>query len=183
MKEMKQIVLRHYLSGDMGWGIDKGVSIRHQLDRDISEFPPCVVGLDLSGIRLLDVSFSREVVVETLRRYRPAYQFIIMNPENEVVVENLEAALERRGETALLHKKDGKIELIGSQLGAALSSVFSTVEQLDEATSRTILARHPDLSIQNCSNKLKELWQMGLLIREEASAKSGGKECVYRSIA
>ena len=176
-------MLRHYLSSDMGWGIDKGVSIRHQLDREISKFPPCVVGLDLSGIRLLDVSFSREVVVETLRRYRPAYQFIIMNPENEVVVENLEAALERRGDTALLRKKDGKFGLVGSRLGAALGSVFGTVEQLSEATSRTILTQHPNLSIQNCSNKLKELWQMGLLIREEASAKSGGKECVYRSIA
>jgi hypothetical protein len=177
---MKQILLRRYMSSDMGWGVEEGQRVRHALERDIATFPSGVVEIDLDRIRLMDVSFSREAIIETVRRFRPGHQFIAANPVNTVVVENLEAALERRGDSLVLREKDGRTRIIGQQLGPSLRPVFDTVERLRTATSREVLVHHKGLSIQNCSNKLKELWEAGLILREELSAKSGGKECVYR---
>ena len=177
---MKQISLRRYMTNDMGWGVEEGQKVRHALAREIANFPTGVVEIDLARIRLMDVSFSREAIVDTVRRFRPGHQFIVVNPVNMVVIENLEAALERRSDSLMLREKDGETRIIGRQLGASLQPVFETVAQLRTATSREVLRYHKGLSIQNCSNKLKELWEAGLLVREEMSAKSGGKECEYR---
>lgn len=179
---MKQIALRDYLKNEIAWGVEQGKQVRHRLEEDIAVLRPGVIGIDLSRIRLLDVSFSREAIVETMRRFRPDYQFVILHPANEVVVENLEAALDRRGDSAVLRNKDGTVRIIGRQLGPTLRPILETMARLREATSREILAYHEELSIQNCSNKLKELWEAGLLAREELSAKSGGRECVYRAL-
>lgn len=180
---MKQISLRDYLSAEIGWGADEGKKVRYLLEEEISRLPNGIIGLDLSGIRQLDVSFSRETIVETIRRFRPAYQFVILHPANEVVVENLEAALYKRDDSAVLCGKDGKIRIIGCPLKSSLRPIFETITQLREVTSRDIIKHHPSLSIQSCSNKLKELWEAGLLFREELSAKSGGRECAYRTLA
>lgn len=179
---MKWISLRDYMHGDMGWGVEEGQRVRHALERKIACVPGGVVEIDLDHIQLMDVSFSREAIVETVRRFRPGHQFVVLNPANTVVVENLEAALEKRGDSLVLRDRDGRTRIIGRQLGPSLRPVFDTVKRLRTATSREVLVHHRGLSIQNCSNKLKELWEAGLLIREELSAKSGGKECVYRTL-
>jgi len=179
---MKQIRLRDYMNADMGWGVEEGQRVRHALEQEIAKFSGAVIEIDLDKVQLMDVSFSREAIVETVRHFRPGHQFIVLNPSNAVVVENLEAALEKRGDSLVLRDKDGRPRIIGQQLGASLRSVFETVERLREVTSREVLVHLRGLSIQNCSNKLKELWKAGLLIREEFSAKSGGKECVYRAL-
>lgn len=173
------IDLRKLMIEDIGWGVDNGREVHRHLERAISALPSCMVGIDLSGIRQADVSFSREAIVETLRRFRPSHQFVLMNPQNEVVVENLEAALDRRGETVLLRERGGTIRPIGRDLGLGLRPLLETVIRLGRATSRDILAHHSGMSIQNASNKLKELWQLGLLRREETSAQSGGREWLY----
>jgi hypothetical protein len=181
VNEIKAIGLRKLMTEDIGWGVDNGREVHRHLERAISALPSCMVGIDLSGIRQADVSFSREAIVETLRRFRRSHQFVLVNPENEVVVENLEAALDRRGETVLLRERGGTIRPIGRELGPGLRPVLETVIRLGSATSRDVLAHHSGMSIQNASNKLKELWQSGLLRREEASAPSGGREWVYEA--
>lgn len=180
VNQMNQILLRRHMESDMGWSVDAGERVRAYLEREVRNQPRGVIGIDLDGIRLMDVSFSREAVVETVRRFRPDYQFVVLNVLNEVVVENLEAALDRRGDALLLKEKDGETRIIGRQLNASLRSIFEMVKKLRSATSRDIVQQSDGLSIQNCSNKLKELWEAGLLQREELTAKSGGKECGYR---
>ena len=179
MNQIKRIELRSVMSEEIGWGVDNGREVHRRLEAVISTLPSCMVGIDLSGIRQTDVSFGREAIVETIRRFRPSHQFILVNPENEVVVENLEAALDRREETVLLRERGGTIRPIGRELGPGLRPVLETVIRLGRTTSRDVLAHHKGMSIQSASNKLKELWQCGLLRREEASAQSGGREWSY----
>ncbi len=182
MNEINQISLRKHLSTEIAWGVEQGRQVRESLERQVAARPACIVVVDMTGVRQADVSFSREAIVETLRRFRPAYQFIIANPENEVVVENLDAALAKRGNAVVLKERGGTAKVIGNQPSYAWRQILETVQNLREATSRDVVNKISDLTIQNCSNKLRELWEEGLLYREEMAARSGGREWKYVSL-
>jgi hypothetical protein len=177
------IVVHRFMNSSEGWGVDQGKAVYQQLDMEIGKINGAsVIELDLKEIDQADVSFFREAIVEILRRYRPGRQFFLTNIENEAIVENLDAAFARRDETGLLRFHDGSYKLIGKAIGSEMESMLREVETLGETTSRQLIQRHKKLKIQSCSNRLKGLWELGLLIREESSAPTGGKEYIYRPV-
>lgn len=180
---MTAVSVRRFMNSSVGWGVEQGKTVYHQLDIELSKVNgSSVIELDLGGIEQADVSFCREAIVEIVRRYRPGRQFFLANFENDVVVENLDAAFDRRNEIGLLRFQDGSYKLIGKALGPDMQSILNDVEIMGETTSRQIIQRHKKLKIQSCSNKLKALWKVGLLVREEGSAISGGREYVYKPV-
>lgn len=180
---MTVVSVRRFMNASVGWGVEQGKTVHHQLDLELSKVNgSSVIELDLRGIEQADVSFCREAIVEIVRKYRPGRQFFLANFENEVIVENLDAALRRRNQTGLLRLQDGSYSLIGKPIGVDMESMLRDVETMGEATARQIIQRHNKLKIQNCSNKLKALWQLGLLVRDESSAPSGGREYVYKPV-
>jgi hypothetical protein len=182
MNEMKQLLVRDYSPNEIGWGVDEGREVHERLKNQIANWPACIVLLNIAGLRQADVSFSREAIVETVRRFRPGYQFVIANPENGVVVENLDAAFARRDDAVVLRERGDTTRIIGKQPSSALRLILETVQKFRQATSREVVKKIPNLTIQNCSNKLKELWQAGLLYREETAAQTGGREWKYSSL-
>lgn len=180
---MVSVFVHRFMNTSVGWGVEQGKAVYHQLDLELGKINgSSVIELDLGGIEQADVSFCREAIVEIVRKYRPGRQFFLANLENEVVVENLDAAFRLRNETALLRFQDGSYKLIGKPIGPEMQSILNDVEMTGETTSKQVIERHRKLKIQSCSNMLKILWEVGLLVREEGSAPSGGREYVYKPV-
>ncbi|MDQ2886751.1 MAG: DNA-binding protein, partial [Chloroflexota bacterium] len=72
--------------------------------------------------------------------------------------------------------------ILGPRPSVGLQDMLSYVLSVPVArTSEAATAL--DLKIPNASNKLKQLWQEGYILRREQSANSGGVEYEYVRIA
>jgi len=89
-------------------------------------------------------------------------------------------AFEKRKEAGVVRDVRG-LRIIGAQLPPGFEEIIKFAEGRDFITSKEV----KDVlggSIQNASNKLKSIWELGLLQRFEGNAKSGGRENVYRKV-
>jgi hypothetical protein len=126
------------------------------------------------------MSFASETGIELARRYRSFKGFCLFDPQNLDMIENWEAAAERRAQPLFVW--NGRTpRLIGPRPSAG------TVQALDFALRRTKttasdFAKATKTSITNASTKFKQLWEQGFLLRRHDSAESGGTEYTYYRI-
>lgn len=141
-----------------------------------------VVALDMSGVRLVDSCWAREVVGNLVQRHRGRHVFYLDRVAHAVVEENVDMALFRRGACLLSRDQDGSAQVLGRQPTENVLDVLRVVEQKKETTARAICSVLRGVSIQACNNRLKDLLEEGLVLREEGQPAGGGREFVYRAV-
>ena len=173
------IRLRDFMERDEGWGRAQGREVYVKLIGFIENHPGILVfKISLEGVQKFDMSFASETIVEAARRYRGKKGFCIIDPNNPDMLENLEAATQRKDQP-LMVTSNGEFRVIGvmpsqgnlDALRFALERPKSRVADFVDSVRGT--------SLTNASNKFRQLWEKGFLLRREEVAESGGLEFTY----
>lgn len=161
------------------WGRARGAAVRADIERALTKLSSGdVLGLNLSGVEVMDFSFASEVIGKLLYRMPVEYpdqQMVLLGASN-YVKENLDAALRGMGLAALVLHGNGW-EVIGKFGEADLE----TLRELAVAKSATAgeMARGLGISITACNNRLRKLTDLGLIRRERTVSPSGGEQYRY----
>jgi hypothetical protein len=173
------IRLRDFMERDEGWGRAEGRDVYLKLIDFLENHPGVLVfKVSLEGIQRFDISFASETIVEAARRYRGNKGFCIIDPNNPDLLENLEAAAQRKDQP-LMVKSDGKFRVIGVM--PSQGNLEALRFALERPTSRVtdFVSSAKGTSLTNASNKFRQLWEKGFLLRREEVAESGGLEFTY----
>jgi len=164
---------------DEGWGRAEGREVYIRLIEFIENNPGILVfKVSLNGVQKFDISFASETIVEAAKRYRGKKGFCIVDPDNPDMMENLEAAAQRKDQP-LMVTRDGKSRVIGVKPSQGNLQAF--IFALDRPQARVVdfLSLAKSISPTNASNKFRQLWEKGFLLRREEVAESGGLEFTY----
>jgi len=177
------IRLRDFMPRADGWGHMQGRRVREQLQALIESFPTeDIIVISLDGIEHTDVSFPRESVVELARQYRGQLGFCLKHLKDPDLLENWDAAALKREQPLFAWGEHEDYRILGLQPSAGLQDMLRYVLTVPVAfTSEAATALN--LKIPNASNKLKQLWLEGYILRREHVASSGGVEFAYVRIA
>lgn len=176
------IRLRDFMERDEGWGRTEGREVYLKFIDFLENHPGVLVfKVSLEGIRRFDISFASETIVEAARRYRGNKGFCIIDPKNPDLLENLEAAAQRKDQP-LMVTSDGKFRVIGVMPSQGNLDALSFA--LERPTSRVadFVSLAKGTSLTNASNKFRQLWEKGFLLRREEVAESGGLQFTYLRI-
>ncbi len=182
MNENKATIrLRELMGGPYGWGRDQGREVFQQLLKKVEASPgKSVIEVSMKDVERTDISFASETVVEIAKRYRGNKGFYLANVIDEDLLENWEAAAARKGQPLMVW--DGKKgRVIGVQPSQGTASAFEYAIGRVSVTASEV-ANALDLQITNASNKLKQLWEQGFLLRRQETAESGGVEFRYYAV-
>jgi hypothetical protein len=145
-----------------------------------------LVVLDLTGVELVNSSFSDEVLALPLQRicggeYGERY-YVVLTPTLEVI-QDAQLPLEKRDLTVMVFVGRD----IGREwhlLGTKKSFFDSTMTEIMRGGSMATgdLAKALDISLQNCSNRLAELGKRRLVQREKEFGVRGGQTHTNRSL-
>lgn len=139
---------------------------------------------DFSGISLCDLSFADELLIES-KIYLSKRENLILYIQNfcEVIKENIEGAIARREQKDnikiyLLTNENGMYSKIGSKLEKSLEDTFLIICEKKSVSARDI-ADVFNLEINSASNRLKKLFDAGLLLRNEVVDVNGRQHIYY----
>lgn len=182
MNEVARLYLADFLGADKeGWGNEQGREVFAQLLRAVEQRPGVqVFEISLRGVKRTDASFPRESVVELARRFRKQLGFVLAEVPNEDVLYNWFVAADKKQQPLFVKGKNGW-DLIGGELSPAKKALLDYVMS-HKAVRTSQLAADLGLKTTNASTQLKDLWEMGYVLRREEVAESGGVEYVYLAI-
>lgn len=177
------IRLREFMSRSDGWGHIQGRRVREQLQALIESCPTeDIVVISLDGVEHTDVSFPRESVVELAKQYRGQRGFCLTHLHDPDLLENWDAAALKREQPLFVWGEQTSYRILGPQPSAGLQDMLRYVLSVPVAFTSEA-ASTLNLKIPNASNKLKQLWLEGYILRQEHVASSGGVEYAYIKIA
>ncbi len=176
-----QIKLRDYMPGPDGWGYTMGRLVHEKLLAVVEAHPEeMVFSLSLEGVEHTDASFPRGSVIELAKSYRSQRGFCLKDTADPDLLDNWDAAALKR-EQPLIVWQDDVAHILGPQPGEGLREMIGYVLSVPSTiTSEAAQILH--LKVPNASNKLKQLWQEGYILRRERTANSGGVEYEYYRI-
>jgi len=169
------LYVRQLLCSPTAWGHVQGEHVRLVLQARMQAL--CVLGMSLAGVEQLDVSFARSAFVELARAERMRRGLCFTDIGSLDIVENLEAAALACEQPLTLWLASG-VRVLGPQPSIGLRQMLSYVFSVPVARTSEAAARL-QVKVPNASNKLKQLWQQGYVLRQERSASSGGVEYDY----
>ena len=172
--------LWHFTQSSEGWGHAAALPIQRKLGAYIDKANADVARIDLRNVHKIDVTFASTALVELVRQNLGRRALCLTHPMNADVVENIAAAAERMKVPVTIWQGDRAHvagPLPGPRIGDALSYALERV-----AVRTGEYAAACGISSANASNRFKQLWQQGYLLRREGSASSGGPEHIYSRI-
>jgi hypothetical protein len=162
------------------WGSARGALAFAKINSQLLNLPDhTLVILDFVGIARADVSFLREAVIETLRKFRPRLLFVANGLKDSDLRMNLESALTLQDESLLLRRAHTHPQVLGRQLPKEHELTLHTLQGYPEFTSGMLTAEPFKLESSTASARLTTLWKAGLVDRVHGTAVSGGKEYKY----
>lgn len=176
-------LLEHMENRPDGWGHIQGRQVYERL-RAVVEAHPAeeIFRISLAGVKRTDITFPRESVVELAQHYRGKRGFCLIDASDEDLLDNWDAAAARREQPVMVWDGSRLQRMLGPELSTGLREMFFYVLSVPIARTSEAAASL-DLKVPNASNKLKQLWQEGYILRREQSASSGGVEYCYVRIA
>lgn len=163
-----------------------GQKIRIIIESKINSMPSgSVIYLDFSDIRFSDSSCADEVVlqVQLFLRNIADNKIICVTNINDSIKEELIYAIAYRekeksvGRIPFLYRdKDGSVKYIGN-IEDTLDKTFKLLQKRKSLTTRDVMETF-DLAVNSASNRLKKLWNYGLVLREELIDNTG-KQHIY----
>lgn len=179
-----KVHLREYMNNHSdGWGHVQGRQTYERL-RALVEAHPAeeIIRISLDGVKRTDITFPRESVVELAKQYRGRRGFCLIDVNDQDLLDNWDAAALRQEQPLMVWNEGQLLRVLGPQPGTGLRDMFAYVLSVPVARTSEAAASL-GLKVPNASNKLKQLWQEGYILRREQSASSGGVEYEYIYIA
>lgn len=162
-----------------GWGRDQGREVYQRLVTLVEERSGAMVlQISLHDVRRVDVSFASETVVELARRYRGAKGFVLTDLTDPDMLENWDAAARKSSQPLMARDATNRLRVLGAEPSPGNLDAFRfALARTNARASEFALAAR--IGIANASNKFKQLWEQGYLLRREKLAPSGGVEFEY----
>jgi hypothetical protein len=162
------------------WGTEFGAAVFSEINvRLLAVGEGTLIPISVRGLEHSDVSFLREAVVETLRKHRPRLLFVAVHLSDPDLRENLELALERRGEWLICRDPAGT-NVLGKRLTQEHMSTLEHVWTTGCTVSSELTSK--SLKLSTASSRLTWLWRAGLVERVEGASSKGGREHRYFAI-
>jgi len=178
---MKQSVasigLRDYVPSAAPWGNELGRRVNERLRAAVERSLSTIFAISLRGIEKTDASFPREAVVELTLHFRMQRGFYLIDVDDADLIDNWDAAAARRSQPLLVWTSTPPL-ILGPQPGEGTRVMLDYVLPRGAVTAGEA-ARALDIKVPNASNKLKELWEEGYVLRRERTAPTGGVEFEY----
>lgn len=173
--------LRGVMDRPDGWGRSQGREVYQRLLEFVEKSPGTIVfRISMKDVQRIDISFASETIVELARRYRRTKGFCVIDLTDKDLIENLDAAAERKEQPILLWGEKSA-DVIGPKPSEGMREAFQFA--MARVQSRAAeFATKKGISIANASMKFKQLWEQGFLLRRESTADTGGVEFVYQRI-
>jgi len=173
--------LREYMGRSDGWGRSQGREVYPRLLEFVERSPgTSVFRISMKDVQRIDISFCSETIVELARRYRRAKGFCVVDLTDKDMIENLDAAAERKEQPILLWG-ERSASLIGPKPSEGMREAFQFAMAKTQSRAAEFAVKK-GISIANASMKFKQLWEQGFLLRRESTADTGGVEFVYQRI-
>ncbi|ACX87200.1 conserved hypothetical protein [Pectobacterium parmentieri WPP163] len=138
------------------------------------------VGISLANIESADVSFFRECIIYSVKRYVKERLFYICDVIDEDLIANLHGAA-LSGDQPLTCWVGKQCRFIGPNVSISNQTLLDFVVSKHKTTTAEA-ASFLKISVQNASTRLKRLAEDSYLVRTEESAESGGKEFIYKIV-
>lgn len=139
-----------------------------------------VVEFSLEGIKATDASFPRESVISIIKHLNGEKSFYITGFDSKDLLDNWDYAAKAKNQHVIT-QFENEIEVIGPDINASTKSLIEYVYSHPSVTTANV-AKALSLSVQNASTRLKKLVNEGIILREEETALSGGKEFLYKRL-
>lgn len=176
------VKLRDFMKSQEGWGREQGRGVYQRLLEYVETNPGVLVyRVSLAGVKRVDISFASETIVELAFRFRGKKGFCLIDPMDPDMLENWEAAAERKNQPIIVWQKDGG-HVIGPQPSKGNIGAFLFAMTRPRTRANEFVKETPGISISNASMKFKQLWERGFLLRREELAETGGVEYSYYRI-
>jgi len=167
-----------FLINHEGRGRSAGLRAQQKLQQYINARPDVdLFRISLDGTRRLDVTCAAAGLLAVVRHYRGTRAICLINLADRDVLENI-AAVADRMKVPVTVWNNGEGQVIGLAPDSVLHHAKSFALSRPEVRAGEYAAAS-GLSVTNASSRLKQLWEKGLLLRNEVIAKSGGAEYLY----
>lgn len=177
-RNVATIRLRDHVPSAAPWGSELGRRVNECLRATVEGMPTTTIfAISLLGIERTDASFPREAVIELALHFRMRRGFYLIDLDDVDLIDNLDAAATRRQQPLLLWASTPPC-ILGPQPGEGVRSMLMHVLSHGAVTAAEA-ARSLGIKVPNASNKLKELWEDGYILRRERAAPTGGVEYEY----
>ena len=183
MKQKNLIIsLRDFTTDDSPFGTEQGQTTCSKIQKELSKHPGTkIVGISFKGIRRIDVSFSRESVVNLAKSNLGEVGFYLKDFKDQDHVLNLKAAAEAKKQSIII-LVDGTFDVIGPELGPDMKELLDFIMNKESVTTSAVVKKFPQWSVPNASGKLKKLLNQGLIIGSKETAETGGLEYIFSAI-
>jgi len=175
------ISLLHLMRSPEGWGHARGASVADVIQSYIEASPAQIVRFSLQGVKRMDVTCASELV-RLVKHERMKRGFCLVDGSDPDLLMNWDAAALCHNQPLFVWNVQMTCDQLGPKPGIGLRQMLQHVLSVAQ-TSTSEAASALSLKTQNASNKLKQLWQEGFILRQERSAASGGVEYDYLRIA
>lgn len=141
------------------------------------------IDVDLSRVEAMTISYADELVAKLAAERRSlgiADTFFQLSNGSSEIVETIAVALERRGLFAMHDPKDGRPELLGAP--DHLQVTFDVALKLEEFTAGE-LANELDINLPAANNRIRQLAEIGAVIRTRVAPAHGGRQYLYQIAA
>lgn len=133
--------------------------------------------ISLDGIVATDASFPRESVMALAKNYSGEKFFYLTNFKDEDLIDNWTYGAIAK-EQPMTVWDGSSVTFIGPDMTKSVKELVEYLIKKRKATTSKV-AQHFDISTQNASTRLKNIYKRGYVNRTEEAAESGGKEFVY----
>ena len=163
---------------------EEGRKAQKEIVQSIEEIPEGEnLTLNLKGIKVFSGSFADEAVVTPYQRLvggEYGEKYMLLECDNEEVLDDMEAKLERRKLSMLVLDGQSDWYVVGA-LKKHLKETLEEVIKNKEVTAND-LAEKLGISLTNSNNRLSTLHKMGLIKRERVNNPAGGIFYIYKSL-
>ena len=164
-----------------GWGHECGASVAEIIRSNIEESHALIVRLSLQGIERMDVTCAGELV-RRADHERMQRGFCLVDITDQDLIRNWYAAALWHRMPLFAWNAEMRVCKLGPDPSTGLGETLQYILSVEHGTSSE-MAKALHLKTQNASNKLKQLWMEGFILRIGQSAASGGVEYEYMRIA
>ncbi|MFF0830673.1 hypothetical protein ACFYU8_27895 [Brevibacillus sp. NPDC003359] len=164
------------------WGREQGKQIRESIIDSLLKTRQRVLLLNFAGVTRIDFSCASEIVSILILRLSGELKgrHLVLTGLSNFVEENIDAALDKAELCCLVLEDDNSWKMIG-RYSDTLFQTLSKVIELGTVDTPT-LATALNIAVTSCNNRLKTLFTLGMVYREEQTAPTGGKQFIYSSI-
>lgn len=164
-------------------GREQGQAARSALERElfgqaVGDEPICI---DFAGVRGMSVPFADEFFVPLLSPrvvagYSDEHPVVVLHAGPDVA-ETVEAVMRQNNLAVVVLQRDPEAELLGGE--RSLRETLRLAATMEEFSAQQ-LARRLGLTAPAANNRLKQLVQLGALVRVAFVPAGGGREYRYR---